>query len=72
MEIQKILYDTHDKIVAIIPEVVLKNSKKDDFENFSLNEDFETLFQNFFKYKNSNLAPSEDIMELLKEIRSME
>ncbi len=72
MDIQKMLYDTHDKIVSIIPEVISKNNKDDDFENFSLSEDFESLFKKFFKYKNNNLDPSEDIMNLLKEIRSIE
>lgn len=72
MDVQKMLYSTHDKIVSIIPEVISKDNKKDDFENFSLSDDFETLFQNFFKNKNSNLEPSEDIMDLIKEIRSME
>ena len=71
MEIQKRLHGIHDKIVSIIPEVVLNNNEKDNSDNFSLNEDFETLFQKFFKYKKDNLAPSEDIMELLKEIRNM-
>ena len=71
-ETQKKLYSVHDKIVSIIPEVGSNSKNNESLTSFSLNEDFNTLFTNFFKNKNKDLAPTDEIMELLKEVRAME
>jgi len=72
VDIQKRLNDVHKNIVSIIPEIISNKKEDNELENFSLSDDFETLFKKYFKYKNKNLEASDDIMKLLKEVMAEE
>lgn len=68
-EDRKRLYQSHDGIIHLIPK--LKNTEKDFFNSektIDLHENIDVLFKDYFKSKNNNLEPNEELMSILKEI----
>ena len=69
---RKLLHESHDGIITIIPEV---KNQKETFINkkrINLEKGIEELFIDYFKEKNNGQIPDENLLELFKEILSVE
>lgn len=66
------IYQSHNGIVHLIPKV--KNQHFDGgFKEFvNINQDINAIFKDYFKYKNGNQEPNEEMMELFNEILNYE
>lgn len=72
-EERKCLYNAHDGIVNIIPEVRNTESLVEaNANNIDVSKSIDELFVDYFKYKNGGQAPNERLMKLFKEILSIE
>jgi DNA repair protein SbcD/Mre11 len=67
-EIRRQLNETHSKIVDIIPDIKLSESEE-SIELIDINQNIEKLFELYFE-KTNNSKPSEEIIDLFKEIHS--
>lgn len=68
-EDRKLLYQTHQGIIHLIPK--LKNDIVDSTQtdkNINLNQDIQDLFKDYFKSKNQNQEPNDELMKIFKEI----
>jgi len=68
-EDRKLLYQTHDGIIHLIPK--LKNDIIDltqTDKSINLNQDIQDLFKDYFKSKNQNQEPNDGLMSIFKEI----
>jgi len=66
---RQLLYQSHDGIIYLIP--ITKNDLKEGgtpTERIDLNQDLPTLFQAYFKFRNGQRAPNEELMQLFNEI----
>lgn len=66
-KIKKRLYDAHDGIVSIIPEVEARDLEGASKASLDLNKDLRSLFVDYFHYKKGQL-PNEDLLKILDEI----
>lgn len=68
-EERKRIYQSHDGIIYLIPKV--KNNENQNFttQEIDISKDLETLFIDYFKSKNANQEPNEELMKLLQEIK---
>lgn len=68
-EERKRIYQSHDGIIYLIPKV--KNTENQNFttEEIDISKDLETLFIDYFKSKNANQEPNEELMKILQEIK---
>ncbi len=62
------LYKAHSGIVHLIPVVKNKEEKQGNSISINLDQDIRSLFKDYFKSKNNQLEPNEDIMDLFDEI----
>ncbi|RKO71003.1 exonuclease SbcCD subunit D [Sphingobacterium puteale] len=67
-EDRKLIYQTHSGIVYLIPVVQQDQQNLLDKKEINLTQDIATLFTDYFKSKNANQAPNEDILNLFREI----
>jgi len=67
-EDRKLIYQTHSGIVYLIPVVQHDQQNTLDTKEINLTQDIATLFGDYFKSKNANQAPNEDILNLFREI----
>ncbi|MDF9795872.1 exonuclease SbcD [Catalinimonas alkaloidigena] len=65
-ETKKALYDAHDGIVSIIPELHLQEEQKIKTK-VNLQQDIRLLFKDFFVHKKGQ-QPSDELMDLFNEI----
>ena len=68
-EDRKLLYQTHNGIIHLIPK--LKNdviSSEQTDKSINLNQDIRDLFKDYFKSKNQNQEPNEELMQIFKEL----
>lgn len=68
-EERKLLYQSHEGIVTLIPEVRNKDILKSESSTIDLNQSVEELFENYFQAKFGQ-SPNEEIKALFKEIRA--
>jgi exonuclease SbcD len=66
-EDRKKLYECHEGIVTIIPDIRNKITEEYDKFDIDLQKDIKDLFADYFQYKH-NQAPNERIMSLLQEV----
>lgn len=66
---RKALYQAHDGIVTIIPEIRNKDILKSERSSIDLNQSIDELFVQYFHFKHGQF-PNEEIIELFKEIRA--
>jgi len=72
-EERKRLYNAHDCIVNIIPEVKsAASSVENQADSIAVSKRIDELFVDYFKYKNGGQVPNERIVKLFKEILSVE
>jgi len=67
-EDRKLIYQTHPGIVYLIPVVQHDKQTPLDAKEINLTQDISALFQDYFKSKNANQAPNDDILNLFREI----
>jgi len=67
-EDRKLIYQTHPGIVYLIPVVQHDKQNPLDTKEINLTQDISALFQDYFKSKNANQAPNDDILNLFREI----
>jgi len=65
---RKLIYQSHDGIIHLIPKV--KNVKVEDsaLQEVNLNQNITDLFKDYFKSKNGNQEPNDEIMNLFNEV----
>lgn len=66
---RKALYQAHNGIITLIPEVRNKDILRDERSSIDLNQSIDDLFIQYFQFKHGQL-PNEEIIELFKEIRA--
>ncbi|MCB0855248.1 MAG: exonuclease sbcCD subunit D, partial [Bacteroidetes bacterium] len=66
-EDRKKLYNAHDGIVTIIPEIKNKITEEYDKLDIDLQKDIKDLFVDYFQYRH-NQVPNDRIMNLLQEV----
>jgi exonuclease SbcD len=69
---RKQLYNSHDGIITIIPEVKTQKESINDRKKINLEKSIEELFIDYFIEKNSGQTPDENLLKLFKEILSVE
>jgi len=67
-EDRRLIYQTHPGIVYLIPVVQQEETNAPDTKEIRLTEDISTLFKDYFRSKNANQAPNDDILDLFREI----
>lgn len=67
-EDRKLIYQSHDGIIHLIPKI--KNNLPDEVthKEINLDKDMKELFKDYFKSKNGNQDPNDEIMDLFNEI----
>lgn len=64
---KKRLYEVHEGIVAIIPELSSQVPEEGSRESLDLSKDLKSLFEDYFKYKKGQ-APNQSLLKMLDEI----
>ncbi len=65
---RKRIYQAHSGIIYLIPVVQQNKEGIPDNTEINLTEDMSTLFKDYFKSKNGNQTPNDDILDLFREI----
>ena len=68
-EDRKLLYQTHNGIIHLIPKLksdIVDLTQTD--KNINLNQDIQDLFKDYFKSKNQNQEPNDELLSIFKEI----
>lgn len=67
-EQRKLINDSHQGIVAIIPEVKNISGTEKGHKIVDLNKPTKELFVDYFKYKNNQQEPNQELLELFSEV----
>ena len=67
---RKQLYNAHDGIIAIIPELLSQDIAKESSSSVDLSKDMDTLFRQYFLHRKGQEI-SDELMELFREIKSL-
>lgn len=67
-EDRKLIYQSHDGIIHLIPKVKNQTNEETVYKEINLNQDMKDLFKDYFKTKNANQEPNDEIMDLFNEI----
>lgn len=70
-EERKLLYQTHDGIIHLIPKVKNVQNSENSTKSIDLSKNIDELFKDYFKSKNDGLEPNEELMALFKEIKGI-
>lgn len=65
---RKRIYQSHNGIVHLIPKVKNQDFNENHLHEINLNQDIQSLFQDYFKSKNNGQQPNEDLMKMFNEI----
>ncbi|NIF07017.1 exonuclease subunit SbcD [Chryseobacterium sp. Tr-659] len=65
---RRLIYQSHDGIVHLIPKVRSKESTEQQSQEINLNQNIEVLFKDYFKSKNGGQEANEELMNLFNEI----
>ncbi|WP_326982185.1 exonuclease SbcCD subunit D [Chryseobacterium sp. MYb264] len=65
---RKLLYQSHSGIVYLIPKIKNQEFNENSVHEINLNQNIESLFQDYFKSKNGGQEANEDLMKLFNEI----
>lgn len=69
-EDRKRIFQSHDGIIYLIPKVKNIEIQKTEIAEIDISKDLEPLFIDYFKSKNANQEPNEELMQLLQEIKN--
>lgn len=67
-EDRKLIYQSHPGIIYLIPVVQHAEEFHADNNDINLTQDISSLFKDYFKSKNGNQAPNDDMLDLFCEI----
>lgn len=67
-EERKQIYQSHGGIVHLIPKVKNQEFAESNLHEINLDQDIQSLFQSYFKSKNSGQQPNEELLSLFNEI----
>lgn len=67
-EDRKRIYQSHDGIIYLIPKVKNIDNQNNTLKEIDITQDLEPLFVDYFKSKNDNQEPNQDLMDIFKEI----
>ncbi|WP_333662514.1 exonuclease subunit SbcD [Chishuiella changwenlii] len=67
-EERKLLYQSHNGIIHLIPKVKNNELIEAHAKTINLDQNIQDLFTDYFKSKNGNQEPNEELKNLLKEI----
>lgn len=67
-EDRKLIYQSHNGIIHLIPKVKNQDIKESQLHEINLNQDIQSLFQDYFKSKNGGQEANEDLINLFNEI----
>ena len=68
-EDRKRLYQAHSGIIHIIPKLKREHTDSENpVKSIDLNQDIQDLFKDYFKSKNKNQEPNEELIRLFREI----
>ncbi|ASK31851.1 exonuclease sbcCD subunit D [Chryseobacterium sp. T16E-39] len=67
-EDRKLIYQSHNGIVHLIPKVKNQYLNENQLHDINLNQDIQSLFKDYFKSKNNGQEVNEDLMNLFNEI----
>jgi len=65
---RKLIYQAHDGIIYLIPKVKSVKAEESEYKEINLNQDMKDLFKDYFRAKNGNQDPNDEIMDLFNEI----
>lgn len=65
---RKLIYQSHPGIIHLIPKVKNQKNLENQAKEINLNQNMEDLFQDYFKSKNGNQEPNDDLKNLFNEI----
>ncbi|MBD3903616.1 exonuclease SbcCD subunit D [Chryseobacterium sp. Ch-15] len=69
-EERKLIYQSHNGIVHLIPKVKNQDFNESQLSEINLSQDIQTLFSNYFKSKNGGQEANEELLNLFNEIAS--
>ena len=67
-EERKLIYQSHDGIIYLIPKVKTIKPEESVYNEINLNQNMRDLFKDYFKAKHANQEPNDEIMDLFNEI----
>lgn len=67
-EDRKRIYQSHDGVIYLIPKIKNIDNQNNTLKEIDITQDLEPLFVDYFKSKNNNQEPNQDLMDILKEI----
>lgn len=67
-EERKRLYQSNSGIIHLIPKVQNRDNTEQKMQEINLSQNIENLFQDYFKSKNFNQEPNDDLKNLFNEI----
>lgn len=65
---RKLLYQSHNGIVHLIPKVKNQELNETKLRDINLNQDIQSLFRDYFKSKNAGQDANEELINLFNEI----
>lgn len=68
---RKLIYQSHQGIVHLIPKVKDVKGNETTFTEINLDQDIQSLFNDYFKFKNSGQDANEELMSLFNEIEAL-
>lgn len=70
-EDRKRIYQSHDGIIYLIPKVKNIDNQNNTLKGIDITQDLEPLFVDYFKSKNNNQEPNDELMKILQEIKNI-
>jgi len=67
-EERKMIYQSHNGIVHLIPKVKNQEFSENKLQDINLNQDIQLLFNDYFKSKNGGQEANEELIDLFNEI----
>jgi len=65
---RKLIYQSHDGIIHLIPKVKNQEVEMVEYKFADQTKDMKELFADYFKSKNGNQEPNDEIKDLFNEI----
>lgn len=66
---RRLLHKTHNGIIHLIPKLKSDSFIETTAKTINISQDLETLFREYFRYRNQNQEPNEELLQILKEVK---
>ena len=67
-QVKRSLYEAHDGIVSIIPEIAREADGAEASVRIDLSKDLRSLFTDYFRHRNKGQEPNEELLALFDEV----